>query len=207
MVGTSSYTYDQCELCQAIKNITETAKHEHTYTEWQLRNKFAANDDGSVAVPEYWVRYCSNNYPLDESIKCAHHQDYICDFALYELELTPPADYDGVSAPVKPGEEAEDPEDPETVPAKDKYDLTSVSLNPDLAVITYAPVEGKTITNLRVEAYMLGQGTTYFAINLRVMSDGGDLQFPMNGAFGFAFRLYDADTGETVDEVSKFFID
>lgn len=102
------------------------------------------------------------------------------------------------SSQVLPSDPGEDPADPESVPAKDKYAITSESLEADLAVITYEPVAGNTINNLRIQLYFLGYGTTYVGVQHGISSNGDTLQYPLTGVWTFLYTIYDADTGEEV---------
>lgn len=87
-----NHTYDVmvCKRCDKVHIVEDYGVIEHNYNEWELRNKYELYEDGQW-TPEYWVRYCKNVHKLEDGtiVKCAHHEDFVRDFAVKDAGKTP----------------------------------------------------------------------------------------------------------------------
>lgn len=112
-----NHTYDlmTCKRCHEVKIVEDYGAVAHNFNPWELRNVYELYADGQW-TPEYWVRYCKNTHKrADGTIeKCAFHEDFIRDFAVYAVGKTP----EDVLA-----EESEQPPVIPEVPNKDAYTL------------------------------------------------------------------------------------
>ena len=60
--------------------------------------------------------------------------------------------------------------------------------------------------DLRVEYYMLAEGTSFLYMDTELREDGGSLRIPMNGAIAFTVTLYNAASGDEIDSFTEWFI-